>query len=433
MNDSKNKSVAFHSFGCKLNQSETQTLEDGFKKRGYDIVSFEDKADYYVVDTCTVTDQADAKARNIIRKAERTNPEAHVIVTGCMAQMEATRIKEINPRALIIGTFEKMNMFEILSDVESTNDWDKGIFVTENKIFQSSKTAEDSNRTRAYLKVQDGCNYICSFCIIPFSRGRDRSSILENVILEAEDLIKQGFKEITLTGVNIGEYKDNGRRIEDLVEAISDLKGLERLRISSIEPNTVSDRLLDIISERSNIMPHMHIPIQSGSSEILKKMRRHYDRYGIEKILDRICKKLPNLALGSDFIVGFPSETDENFNDTVSLIESYPFTYYHTFTYSSRQKTIAEKMEGHINSHIKFSRSEYLRKLAEVKKLQFAEKNIGKSLNLLIEGQNVKGYINGFTENYIKVNVESTNSYENQLKKIEIIDAKTDFVLGKFI
>ena len=220
------KTVAFHSFGCKLNQSETQSLEKGFIDRGYDVVDFAEKADYYVVDTCTVTDQADSKCRNIIRKAERNNPDGRVIVTGCMAQMEADRIKEMNPKSLIIGTFEKFNMHDILDDVESSDEWNGGIFTEENKTFIPTQTQDTSTRTRGFLKVQDGCNYICSFCIIPFSRGRDRSNKFENSILEAKKMISDGYKEITLTGVNIGEYKDEDYRIDDLVEAISDLDGL---------------------------------------------------------------------------------------------------------------------------------------------------------------------------------------------------------------
>lgn len=417
------KTVAFHSFGCKLNQSETQSLEKGFIDRDFDVVSFDDKADYYVVDTCTVTDQADAKCRNIIRKAERNNPNGRVIVTGCMAQMEADRIKEINPKSLVIGTFEKFNMFDILNDVESTNDWETGgIFTDENKTFVPTQTQETSTRTRGFLKVQDGCNYICSFCIIPFSRGRDRSNKFESSITEAKKMISDGYKEITLTGVNIGEYKDNDYRIEDLVEAISDLNGLERLRVSSIEPNTVSDRLISLISERENIMPHFHVPIQSGSAEILKQMRRHYNRSEIERILDRVCTALPNAALGSDFIIGFPNETDDQFMETVSLIEKYPFSYYHTFTYSSRQKTIASRMDGHLNSADKSQRSEYLRKLMDAKKLSFAESNIGKEFNVLFEGNNKGTIQSGFTDNYIKTFINSDQNLLNQIRKVKITD-----------
>jgi len=428
------KTVAFHSFGCKLNQSETQSLEKGFVDRGYDVVSFEEKADYYVVDTCTVTDQADSKCRNIIRKAERNNPDGRVIVTGCMAQMESDRIKEINPKSLIVGTFEKFNMFDILHDVEQSDSWETGgIFTDENKVFVPTQTQETSSRTRAFLKVQDGCNYICSFCIIPFSRGRDRSNAFEKSIGEAKDLIASGYKEITLTGVNIGEYKDGEKRIDDLVEAISDLSGLERLRISSIEPNTVTDRLISLVKERENIMPHFHVPIQSGSAEILKKMRRHYDRDGIERILDRICTELPNASLGSDFIIGFPQETDTHFMETVSLIEAYPFTYYHTFTYSSRQKTIAERMDGHIDSKTKAQRSEYLRKLMDAKKLAFAEANIGKQFNVLFEGKPHNGVQNGFTDNYIKTFVPTPVELENQIKRVEITHIEDRKAFGRLV
>ena len=271
-----------------------------------------------MVDTCTGTDQADVKCRNIIRKAERTNPDGRVIVTGCMAQMEAERIKEINPRSLVVGTFEKFNMMDILDDVEKADDWENAVFIDENKTFQPSQTAEESARTRAFLKVQDGCNYILSFCIIPFSRGRDRSNDFAAVINDAKRLISEGYNEITLTGVNIGEYKSDEKRIADLVESISDLNGLERLRISSIEPNTVTDRFIDILAERENIMPHIHVPIQSGSTEILEKMRRHYDETGIRNILDRICNKMDNFSLGSDFIVGFPNESDQNFQVAIA-------------------------------------------------------------------------------------------------------------------
>ncbi len=424
------KKVAFHSFGCKLNQSETQTLEEGFVHRGYQVVPFAEKADYYVIDTCTVTDQADQKCRNIIRKAERNNPDGRVIVTGCMAQMEADRIKEINPKSLVIGTFEKFNMFDILADVESTDDWEHGVYTDENKIFMPSRTAESSARTRAFLKVQDGCNYICSFCIIPFSRGRDRSSSFADVMSEAKNLIAEGYKEITLTGVNIGEYKDEHRRIDDLVDALSNLQGLARLRISSIEPNTVTDKLISLVKERDVIMSHFHVPIQSGSNSILQKMRRHYDRAGIEAILDRICTALPNAALGSDFIVGFPQESDADFADTVSLIEAYPFTYYHTFTYSSRQKTIASRMDDHIDKKIKFQRSEYLRKLNERKKLDYAKANLGSVRSVLLESHVQHGMLSGFTDNYIKVSVPASEQLENSITLVRLDDIREAQVFG---
>ena len=423
------KTVAFHSFGCKLNQSETQTLEKGFQERGYDIVPFKDSADYYVIDTCTVTDQADQKARNIIRKAEKTNPNGRVIVTGCMAQMESERIKQVNPNALVIGTFEKFNMFSILEDVESSNDWEHAVYIDKDYSFNSANTADISSRTRAFLKIQDGCNYVCSFCIIPYARGKDRSSPLNNVIDQAKQLISDGYKEIVLTGVNIGEYKDTEYRIDDLVEKISDLDGLKRLRISSIEPNTVTDRLLDIIQERDNIMPHVHVPIQSGSSHILEKMRRHYDRKGIEKILDRICSKIDQLALGSDFIVGFPQESDQDFHDTVSLIEAYPFSYYHTFTFSSRQNTIASRMPDHIDQQTKFQRSEYLRKLNHAKKEAYYKKHLGQQHDVLFEKKQ-----DGFTENYIKVNINSNSNVKaNEIRKVELSEYRDQQMFGSLV
>jgi threonylcarbamoyladenosine tRNA methylthiotransferase MtaB len=427
------KTVAFHSFGCKLNQSETQSLEKGFVDRGYQVVPFNSKADYYVVDTCTVTDQADSKCRNIIRKAERQNSDGRVIVTGCMAQMDAERIKEINPKSLVIGTFEKFNMFNILEDVESSNDWENALFIDKSKTFTGSKSTEFSSRTRAFLKIQDGCNYVCSFCIIPYARGRDRSNKLDAAINDARDLVKDGYKEIVLTGVNIGEYKDEAYRIDDLVEAISEIDGLERLRVSSIEPNTVTDRLISLISERKNIMPHFHVPIQSGSSHILEKMRRHYDSDAIRRILDRICSSIPNLALGSDFIIGFPKETDADFNETVKLIEEYPFTYFHTFTFSSRQNTIAARMPDHIDQKTKFSRSEYLRKLNEHKKLIYAEKNIGSIHDVLLEGKIENGLINGYTDNYIKVSLAADEALKNTIVKVKLERIENHKVLAKLI
>ena len=427
------KTVAFHSFGCKLNQSETQSLEKGFVDRGYKVVPFNSKADYYVVDTCTVTDQADSKCRNIIRKAEKNNSEGRVIVTGCMAQMEAEKIKEINPKSLVIGTFEKFNMFNILEDVESSNDWENALFIDKSKTFTGSKSTEFSSRTRAFLKIQDGCNYVCSFCIIPYARGRDRSNKLKSAVNDAKDLVRDGYKEIVLTGVNIGEYKDNNLRIDDLVEAISDIDGLERLRVSSIEPNTVTDRLISLVAERENIMPHFHVPIQSGSSHILDKMRRHYDSEGIRKILDRICTTIPNLALGSDFIIGFPEESEADFNETVQLIEDYPFTYYHTFTFSSRQNTIAARMDGHIDQNIKFSRSEYLRKLNEVKKIKYAEKNINSIHSVLLESKVEDGFISGYTDNYIKVKIKADESYKNEIVNAKLTTIKDKIVFGEMI
>ncbi|MCB0279924.1 MAG: tRNA (N(6)-L-threonylcarbamoyladenosine(37)-C(2))-methylthiotransferase MtaB [Calditrichaeota bacterium] len=428
------KTVAFHSFGCKLNQSETQSLEKGFAERGYQVVPFKESADYYVIDTCTVTDQADLKCRNIIRKAERQNPDSRVIVTGCMAQMESEKIKEISPNSLVIGTFEKFRMFDILHDVESSDDWEDAIFIEkDHNRFNSANTADISSRTRAFLKIQDGCNYVCSFCIIPYARGKDRSSKLTEVIKQAKQLIADGYQEIVLTGVNIGEYKDADLRIDDLVEKISELDGLKRLRISSIEPNTVTDRLISLVKERSNIMPHFHVPIQSGSSSVLAKMRRHYDRPGIERILDRICTALPNLALGSDFIVGFPQESDADFQDTVSVIEAYPFSYYHTFTFSSRQNTIAARMENHIDKRTKFQRSEYLRKLAEQKKAEYYLQHLGEIHPVLFERINDDQSINGFTENYIKIKVNADNGVSNTIRNVRLLEFKDQTMLAELI
>ena len=428
------KTVAFHSFGCKLNQSETQSLEKGFADRGYQIVPFKQSADYYVIDTCTVTDQADIKCRNIIRKAERQNPDSRVIVTGCMAQMESEKIKEISPKSLVIGTFEKFNMFNILKDVESTDDWEDAVFIEkDHSTFNAANTADISSRTRAFLKIQDGCNYVCSFCIIPYARGKDRSSPMQNVLNQANQLISDGYQEIVLTGVNIGEYKNAGLRIDDLVEQLSEISGLKRLRISSIEPNTVSDRLIALINERENIMPHVHVPIQSGSSLILDKMRRHYDRPGIERILDRICSAIPNLALGSDFIVGFPGETVADFKDTVSLIESYPFSYYHTFTFSSRQNTIAARMSDHIDKKVKFERSEYLRKLGELKKSVYYKKHAGELHQVLFEKLNTDNSINGFTENYIKIKIENANRLTNSIQTVRLNEYKNQHMTADLI
>lgn len=432
MSTDQSKTVAFHSFGCKLNQSETQTIEAEFKRNGYTVVPFSDVADYYVIDTCTVTDQADAKCRNIIRKAERINPDARVVVTGCMAQMESVRIKEMSPRSLVVGTFEKMNLMSILSDVEASDSWDSAVFIDEHKTFQSSRTAEGSSRTRAFLKIQDGCNYVCSFCIIPYSRGRDRSNAFVATLEEARSLIADGYKEIVLTGVNIGEYKDGEKRVDDVVEAIANLDGLERLRISSIEPNTVTDRLLELIAQHPVIMPHVHVPIQSASDGVLKQMRRHYDRAGIEAILDRICATVPGAALGSDVIVGFPGETDAQFQDTVDLMDRYPFTYFHTFTYSARQKTGAARMPNQISRKVKFERSEYLRKLNRSKRMMFANAFVGETVPVLVESHiDGDGNMYGFTDRYVKVRLAGNPDLGNSVHLVRITGLDGEIAVGE--
>ncbi|CAN0021315.1 unnamed protein product, partial [Chrysoparadoxa australica] len=319
------KRVSFHTLGCRLNFSETGSIAQGFKDRGYDVVDFGEPADVSFINTCTVTDGADSSCRNLIRKAHRASPEGKIVVAGCYAQMDAPRITKMTGVDLVLGTSEKYKVFEYLDE-----DQEDVIHIDKTASFYGAATSEADGHTRAFLKIQDGCNYVCSFCIIPQARGRSRALPIKDALNEAKSVLAKGFQEIVLTGVNIGEYEANtGERLSDLITELFALDGLKRLRLGSVEPNTFTDELLDVLASSSKFMEHFHIPLQSGDDEILKQMRRKYDVEFYRKVIGKIIARFPDAGVGADMIAGFPGETEEQFQNTFNLVKELPITHFH--------------------------------------------------------------------------------------------------------
>lgn len=402
---SNSPTVSFQTLGCKLNQSETNAIQQEFVNRNYKIIPFGETADISVINTCTVTNQADSKSRSVIRKAINASPEGKIVVTGCYAQIRPDDIKAIKGVNLILGTSEKHRLFDYLDDNSESKVL---VFVNESgeiDSYDDSKFISSTTRTRAFLKIQEGCNYYCSYCIIPFARGKARSRDYDKVINEAKRLVEAGYREIVLTGINIGTYQhQNGElyKLHDLLVGLSDIDGLERIRISSIEPNTITKDLLYLIKERENICPHLHVPLQSGSDTILAAMQRKYEFKEYLEVINDITSILPDVALGTDIIVGYPGETESLFQQTVKRVIELPFTYLHIFRYSSREGTVASLMEDQIPESVKKERSAVLREVGLKKKREYVRGFVGKTLPVLVETQQEDGTYSGLTPNYLR-------------------------------
>jgi threonylcarbamoyladenosine tRNA methylthiotransferase MtaB len=425
MTKSIEKKVSFHTLGCRLNMSETGSIAQGFVDRGYKVVGFGEEADVTFLNTCTVTDGADSTCRNLIRKASKHSPEGKVVVAGCYAQMEAEKIKAMQGVDLILGTNEKYKVFDYLQDDDETQ-----IKIDLKTEFWGAATTEADSHTRAFLKIQDGCNYICSFCIIPFARGRSRTITIENAVSEATKLVANGFKEIILTGVNVGEYeKSSGERLEDLVTELSKIEGLSRLRLGSVEPNTMTESLVTTLKDVGVYQDHFHIPMQSGSDEILKSMRRKYDVDFYKKTISMIKEHFPKASIGADVIVGYPGETQAHFMETFNLLKELPITHFHVFPYSKRKNTTAAKLENHIQNDVKKSRVKTIINLGEEKQIEFAKNMIGKTSEVLFESEK-DGYFEGYTSNYIKVKHKSDSNLKNQIVKMKFDSIENDKLLG---
>lgn len=419
------KRVSFHTLGCRLNFSETGSIAQGFKDRGYDVVDFGEPADVSFINTCTVTDGADSSCRNLIRKAYRASPEGKIVVAGCYAQMDAPRIAKMTGVDLVLGTSEKYKVFEYLDE-----DQEDVIHIDKTASFYGAATSEADGHTRAFLKIQDGCNYVCSFCIIPQARGRSRALPIKDALNEAKSVLAKGFQEIVLTGVNIGEYEANtGERLSDLITELFALNGLKRLRLGSVEPNTFTDELLDVLASSSKFMEHFHIPLQSGDDEILKQMRRKYDVEFYRKVIEKIIARFPDAGIGADMIAGFPGETEEQFQNTFNLVKELPITHFHVFPYSSRKNTLAAKMENHIQHGVKKQRVATLNMLGDAKLNLFSEDQVGSSSEVLFERKNKDGLWEGYTRNYVRVYVASVADLKNQIRHVYL----SDFIDGQLI
>ncbi|AEW85870.1 tRNA (N(6)-L-threonylcarbamoyladenosine(37)-C(2))-methylthiotransferase MtaB [Flavobacterium columnare NBRC 100251 = ATCC 23463] len=424
------KKVAFYTLGCKLNFSETSTIARNFHEEGFDRVDFEEIADIYVINTCSVTDNADKQFKQIVKKAMKLNEKAFVAAVGCYAQLKPEELAAVDGVDLVLGATEKFKITDYLNDL-SKNDLGEvhSCEIEEADFYVGSYSIGD--RTRAFLKVQDGCDYKCTYCTIPLARGISRSDTMKNVMQNAQEISQKGIKEIVLTGVNIGDYgkgefgnKKHEHTFLELVQALDELEGIERLRISSIEPNLLKNETIDFVSQSRTFVPHFHIPLQSGSNTILKRMKRRYLRELYSDRVTKIREVMPHACIGVDVIVGFPGETDELFLETYNFLHNLDISYLHVFTYSERDNTEAAGMEGVVPGNVRAKRSKMLRGLSVKKRRAFYESQIGTNRTVLFEGENKEGYIHGFTENYVKVktpwNPELVNSlHEVKLSKID--------------
>jgi len=434
------KKVAFYTLGCKLNFSETSTIARGFKDEGFERVDFKEKADIYVINTCSVTENADKRFKNIVKQSQKVNPEAFVAAIGCYAQLKPEELADVNGVDLVLGATEKFKITDYLNDL-TKNDFGEvhSCEIQEADFYVGSYSIGD--RTRAFLKVQDGCDYKCTYCTIPLARGISRSDTMTSVLKNAKEISEQGIKEIVLTGVNIGDYgkgefgnKKHEHTFLDLVTELDKVEGIERLRISSIEPNLLKNETIDLVSESRAFVPHFHIPLQSGSNEILKKMKRRYMKDLYVNRVSKIKEVMPHACIGVDVIVGFPGETDELFLETYNFLNDLDVSYFHVFQYSERDNTEAAKMEGVVYKNVRAKRSKMLRGLSAKKRRAFYEKQLNTERTVLFEDENKEGYIHGFTENYVKVKAPWNPELVNTLHNVELTEIDDDgLVRFKFI
>ncbi len=426
------RTIAFHTLGCKLNYSESSTLSDLCEKQGHHITNWDAPADIYVINTCSVTDQADKKCRYAIRQALQTSPDAKVIVTGCYAQLKPREITEIPGVALVLGAGEKFRITEYIEALIQGNNIAslQAGAIQDVKTFNSSYSFGD--RTRSFLKVQDGCDYKCTFCTIPQARGRSRSDTIENAVSKAKEIYHLGVKEIVLTGINLGDFGNGTEVIEgvrtkkealfiDLIKALDSETPISRYRISSIEPNLCTDEIINFVSYSKRFMPHFHIPLQSGSDRVLRLMQRRYLRQVYTSRVEKIKSIMPHACIGVDIIVGFPGETDQDFQDTYDFVHHLDVSYFHVFTYSERKNTPAAEMKEVVPMNVRRERNEALRLLSEKKKHYFYTSQISSIRPVLLEQDGDENHWSGFTDNYVRCMVHKSMGNPN-----EIVDIKLD-------
>ena len=419
------KSVAFHTLGCKLNYSETSTLSHMLEKEGFEKKNFGDVADVYVINTCSVTANADKECRQLVRRIQRKSPQSLVVITGCYAQLKPKEIADIPGVDLILGAAEKFNIAAHLKEL-SKGDATKicSCDIEEVNGFHSSFSV--SERTRTFLKVQDGCDYTCSFCTIPKARGKSRSDSLENIIRNVNELAAGGVKEIVLTGINLGDFRTpvistrgegemQQRNFFQLIQELDKTEGIERFRISSIEPNLLTDEIIEFVARSKKFMPHFHIPLQSGSNRILGLMRRRYIKELYEERVKLIKACMPHCAIGADVIVGFPGESDEDFKETFDFLHTLDISYLHVFTYSERDNTKALEIKPVVRMNVRHERNKALRNLSYMKMQYFTQRHAGQKRKVLFEGHSKNGLMEGYTDNYIRVSCPYRNDWVNQI------------------
>ena len=429
------KKVAFYTLGCKLNFSETSTIARHFQDEGFDRVEFTEYADIYVINTCSVTENADKRFKTIVKQSQRLNSEAFIVAVGCYAQLQPEELAAVNGVDLVLGATEKFKITDYLNELTKN---EIGAIhscdIEDADFYVSSYSTGD--RTRAFLKVQDGCDYKCTYCTIPLARGISRSDTLQNVLDNAKKIADQDIKEIVLTGVNIGDYgkgefgnKKHQHTFFELVEALDTIKGIHRLRISSIEPNLLKDETIDFVAQSNAFVPHFHIPLQSGSDVMLKAMRRRYMKALYQDRVEHIKAVMPDACIGVDVIVGFPGETDELFLETYNFLNALDISYLHVFTYSERANTHAATLPGVVPKAVRSKRSKLLRGLSAKKRRAFYESQLGTHRTVLFEGENKEGYIHGFTENYVKVKSPWNPALVNTLHKVVLSEIDSDGLL----
>ena len=425
------KKVAFYTLGCKLNFSETSTIARLFEDVGFAKVEFEETPDVYVINTCSVTENADKKCKQLVKRAQKINPESFIVIVGCYAQLKPEEIAKIQGVDMVLGANEKFNILEHLENKDSKLEKAEVSFdnIKNTKDFVPSYSFGD--RTRSFLKVQDGCDYFCSFCTIPLARGKSRNASVAETLLEAEKIAQTAIKEVVLTGVNIGDFgQGEGENFFDLIKKLDKVNGIDRFRISSIEPNLLSNEIIDFcLKDSKRFVPHFHIPLQSGCDRLLKLMRRKYERSLYAERVSQIKSIRPDACIGVDVIVGFPGETDEDFIDSVNFLKDLDISYLHVFTYSERANTGAPKLGEKIPMEVRRERSKQLHLLSDRKKRQFYTENIGTERTVLFEHEEDEGIMYGFTENYVKVKFPYQQELTNTFQKIRLTEIDRDGIM----
>jgi threonylcarbamoyladenosine tRNA methylthiotransferase MtaB len=425
------KKVAFYTLGCKLNFSETSTIARLFEDAGFAKVEFEDTPDVYVINTCSVTENADKKCKQLVKRAQKINPEAFIVIVGCYAQLKPEEIAKIPGVDMVLGANEKFNILEHLENKDSKLEKAEVSFdnIKNTKDFVPSYSFGD--RTRSFLKVQDGCDYFCTFCTIPLARGKSRNASVAETVIEAEKIAQTAVKEVVLTGVNIGDFgQGEGENFFDLIKELDNIEGIDRFRISSIEPNLLSNEIIDFcLKDSKRFVPHFHIPLQSGSDRLLKLMRRKYERALYAERVAQIKSIRPDACIGVDVIVGFPGETDEDFMDSVNFLKGLDISYLHVFTYSERANTGAPKLGEKVPMEVRRERSKQLHLLSDRKKRQFYTENIGTERTVLFEHEEDEGIMYGFTENYVKVKFPYQHELTNTFQKIRLTEIDRDGIM----
>ena len=421
------KTAAFHTLGCKVNFTETSSISESFQAKGVSLVPFDQFADIYVINTCSVTENANLKCNRIVRSLKRKNPNSFIAITGCYAQLKPKELSTNKDVDLVVGTDNKMDIADIIiSDNTKKNDYVSDI----KNINQFTPSYSLADRVRSFIKIQDGCDYNCSFCTIPMARGKSRSAKIDDILIIIEELKAKGFNEVVLSGINLGDFGvGTGETCYDLLNELNNISEIPRIRISSIEPNLLTNKIIDLLATSKKIMPHLHIPLQSGSNKILKLMKRRYTREFYERKIKLIKNKIPNISIGVDVITGFPSETENDFQKTYNLLNSLEVSYLHVFTYSERENTVGATMESKIPQKIRNERSKKLRALSDILKSRFIINNMDKNHQVLIESKDDE-IVQGYTENYIKVKIMDKSLNINQLVDIKPIVQYSDHMVG---